>query len=270
VAIPETAPTDMVRVIHKKKVNILAILLNLIQIYDSYIYLKEIKQTKNRLFLQYKIIFMILQRIAFFFSIISFILISTGIYSQTSTNEAELKPAETLEIDRTINPNVDTILKKSLPQVNIIDKGYARTQEEEDAYQKLKRRVIKLYPYALMAKQIYESSAQATSSMSNKEKRGYLKGKERELRERFENEIKALYTTDGPVLVKLIHRETKKTTYELLRESKSWINCLFYQMAAKNHGYSLKNTHDPIIDYDIENMVQLLKSEGQLPVYSGI
>jgi hypothetical protein len=32
----------------------------------------------------------------------------------------------------------------------------------------------------------------------------------------------------------------------------------------------LKDTHDPIIDNDIENMVQLLKSEGQLPVYSGI
>mgnify|MGYP000561858516 CR=1 FL=1 len=46
------------------------------------------------------------------------------------------------------------------------------------------------------------------------------KQKEQELRDRFENEIKALYTTDGPVLVKLIHRETGKTTYDLLKESK--------------------------------------------------
>jgi hypothetical protein len=51
VAIPETAPTAIVSVIQKIKVNILAILLNLIQNYESYIYLKEIKQTKNRLFL---------------------------------------------------------------------------------------------------------------------------------------------------------------------------------------------------------------------------
>ena len=125
---PETAPTAMVRVIQKRKVNILAIRLNLIQIYESYIYLKEIKDTQIRLFLQYKLVFMILQRIVFVFTIISSMLISTGIYSQTSTNEAELKPAETVEIDRTINPNVDTILKKSLPQVNIIYKGYTRTQ----------------------------------------------------------------------------------------------------------------------------------------------
>jgi hypothetical protein len=197
-------------------------------------------------------------------------LITLNASAQTTQGPAEVKLPETVEIDRSVNPNVDTILKKSLPQVDITERGTLRTPEEEEAYQKLKRRVIKLYPYALMAKQIYETSAQATSNMSNKEKRGYLKGKEKELRERFENEIKALYTTDGPVLVKLIHRETGKTTYELLRESKSWLNCMFYQFAAKNHGYSLKDTHDPLIDKDIENMVQLLKSEGQLPIYSGI
>jgi hypothetical protein len=197
-------------------------------------------------------------------------LIILNVSAQTTQDPAEVKLPETVEIDRSVNPNVDTILKRSLPQVNIIDKGLARTPEEEEAYQKLKRRVIKLYPYALMAKQIYETSAQATSNMSNKEKKSYLKTKEKELRERFENEIKALYTTDGPVLVKLIHRETSKTTYELLRESKSWFKCIFYQFAAKNHGYSLKDTFDPVIDKDIENMVQLLKSEGQLPVYSGI
>ncbi|MCE2964030.1 MAG: DUF4294 domain-containing protein [Chitinophagales bacterium] len=197
-------------------------------------------------------------------------LITLNISAQTAQGPADVKFIETVEIDRSVNPNVDTILKKSLPQVDITQRGTLRTPEEEEAYQKLKRRVIKLYPYALMAKQIYETSAQATSNMSNKEKKSYLKTKEKELRDRFENEIKALYTTDGPVLVKLIHRETNRTTYELLRESKSWFKCVFYQFAAKNHGYSLKDTFDPIVDKDIENMVQLLKSEGQLPVYSGI
>ena len=221
-----------------------------------------------RLFLQTIDQSMKLNKIILSLSIFS--IIFQDISAQTATASSEVKPAETVEIDRSINPNVDTILKKSLPTVNIIDKGRTRTPEEEEAYQKLKRRVIKLYPYALMAKQIYETSAQATSSMSNKEKRTYLKTKEKELRERFENEIRALYTTDGPVLVKLIHRETNKTTYELLRESKSWINCIIYQIAAKNHGYSLKDTYDLVKDADIENMVQLLKSEGQLPVYSGI
>lgn len=199
-----------------------------------------------------------------------FLFVSSQNWAQSAESTSDMKEPETIEVDRSLGLDVDTVLKKSLPQVNIIEKGNMRTPEEEEAYQKLKRRVIKLYPYALMAKQIYETSSQATSNMSNKEKRHFLKTKEKELRDRFENEIKALYTTDGPVLVKLIHRETGKTTYQLLRESKSWINCIFYQFAAKNYGYSLKDTFDPAIDKDIENMVQLLKSEGQLPIYSGI
>lgn len=222
-----------------------------------------------RLFLQTIDQTMNLSKIVIFISILSIFFLDVSAQTAPAAS-AGVKPLETIEIDRSINPDVDTILKKSLPTVNITDKGKTRTPEEEEAYQKLKRRVIKLYPYALMAKQIYETSAQATNTMSNKEKRGYHKTKEKELRDRFENEIKALYTTDGPVLVKLIHRESNKTTYELLRESKSWVNCIFYQLAAKNHGYSLKDTFDPTKDSDIENMVQLLKSEGQLPVYSGI
>lgn len=161
----------------------------------------------------------------------------------------------------------DTILQRTLPTVNIKDKGNKRSPAEEEEYQKLKRRVIKLYPYALLAKQIQESTNSTINAMeSNKEKRQFKKQKEQELRDRFENEIKALYTTDGPVLVKLIYRETGMTTYDLLRESKSWFNCTFYQMAAKRYGYSLKETFDPTVDTDIENVVQILKSEGQLPV----
>ena len=166
-----------------------------------------------------------------------------------------------------VAPNGDTLHKRIAPVI-VTDKRATRTPEEEEAYQKLKRKVIKLYPYALLAKQIYEeTNANMNSLESNKEKRKFKKQKEQELRDRFENEIKALYTTDGPVLVKLIHRETSKTTYELLRESKSWVNCIIYQMAAKNNGYSLKETYDPNVDTDIEGVVQILKSEGQLPIY---
>lgn len=186
------------------------------------------------------------------------ILMGLSVYSQDTTKT-------TMTI---VNAQGDT-LRKTTSAVIVRDSVRKRTPEEEEAYQKLKRKVIKLYPYALLAKQIRDDrDAYINSTESNKEKRKYLKQKEQELRDRFENEIKALYTTDGPVLVKLIYRETGKSTYELLRESKSWVNCIFYQMAAKHNGYSLKDTYDPVIDKDIEGVVQILKTEGQLPVYT--
>jgi hypothetical protein len=178
--------------------------------------------------------------------------------------------SNTMDTTRTtitmLDPNGDT-LRKTTQAVIVKDLRPRRTALEEEAYQKLRRRVIKLYPYALLAKQIYEeTSANLNTLESNSEKRKFKKQKEQELRDRFENEIKALYTTDGPVLVKLIHRETNKTTYDLLRDNKSWFNCTLYQIAAKRNGYSLKDTYDPEMDRDIEGVVQILKSEGQLPI----
>jgi hypothetical protein len=178
--------------------------------------------------------------------------------------------SNTMDTTRTtitmLDPNGDT-LRKTTQAVIVKDLRPKRTALEEEAYQKMRRRIIKLYPYALLAKQIYEeTSANLNTLESNSEKRKFKKQKEQELRDRFENEIKALYTTDGPVLVKLIHRETNKTTYDLLRDNKSWFNCTLYQIAAKRNGYSLKDTYDPEMDRDIEGVVQILKSEGQLPI----
>ena len=144
-----------------------------------------------------------------------------------------------------------------------------RSIQDEEAYQKLKRKIIKLYPYALMAKQVYINSTNEIDALEKKsEKRKLKKEKEKALRERFENEIKGLYTSDGPILVKLIHRETGKTCFEIIREFKSGFNTFFYQMIAKRYGYSLKDTFNPETDMDIENMVQFLKSEGQLPIFT--
>jgi hypothetical protein len=165
-------------------------------------------------------------------------------------------------------PKNDTLYYRRTSEVIIRDKMAVRSPAEQEAYQRLKQKVIKLYPYALLAKKIYENSSQEMSKLeSNKEKRKFKKEKEKELRQRFENEIKGLYDTDGPVLVKLIHRETGKTCHELVKEIKGGFNVFFYQIVAKRYGYSLKETFDPEKDRDIENMVQFLKSEGQLPIF---
>lgn len=185
------------------------------------------------------------------------------------TNQILVGQIEISKIDS--NYNNDTIYKRRLNPVFIKDSIRIRTtqEEEEEAYQNLKRKIIKLYPYALMAKQVYVNSNNDLNLLEKKsEKRRLKKEKEKELRERFENEIKGLYTSDGPILVKLIHRETGKTCHEIIREFKSGFNTFIYQMIAKRYGYSLKETFNPETDTDIENMVQFLKSEGQLPIFT--
>jgi hypothetical protein len=183
------------------------------------------------------------------------------------TNQILVGQIEISKIDP--NYNNDTLYKRRLNPVFIKDNLRTRTALEEESYQNLKRKIIKLYPYALMAKQVYVNSNNDLNLLEKKsEKRRLKKEKEKELRNRFENEIKGLYTSDGPILVKLIHRETGKTCHEIIREFKSGFNTFVYQLIAKRYGYSLKDTYNPEIDSDIENMVQFLKSEGQLPVFT--
>lgn len=85
------------------------------------------------------------------------------------------------------------------------------------------------------------------------------------MRERFEAEIKNLYTTDGPVLVKLIYRETGHTTYDLIKELKTGFKAWIFQIAAKNNGYNLKDTYDPAVDVEIEGIIQSMQKDGTLP-----
>jgi hypothetical protein len=162
----------------------------------------------------------------------------------------------------------DTLYRKQLKKVIIEDVKRVRNADEQAQYERLKRKVIKLYPYALMAKQIYKDVNKNLDSLStNKEKRKYRNAKEAELRDRFENEIKNLYTSDGPILVKLIYRETGHTTFELLKELKSGFKAWAYQtFMAKKYGYSLKETYDPAVDTDIEGVIQSLQKDGTLPV----
>ena len=147
----------------------------------------------------------------YFYLIFSFLLIFTN---QTLVGQIEIS-----KIDP--NYNNDTLYKRRLNPVFIKDSIRIRTTQEEEAYQNLKRKIIKLYPYALMAKQVYVNSNNDLSLLEKKsEKRRLKKEKEKELRNRFENEIKGLYTSDGSILVKLIHRETGKTCHEIIRDFK--------------------------------------------------
>ncbi|MCU0328081.1 MAG: DUF4294 domain-containing protein [Chitinophagales bacterium] len=164
----------------------------------------------------------------------------------------------------------DTIyqIEKTLETIEVNANKNKRTPEEEEKYQRLRRRVLKVYPYALMAKEIMMQAQDSLAKLNrNNEKKRYLKQRENELRERFEYELKRMYTEEGQILTKLVYRETGHTCFELIKKAKSGFKAFMYNMVANRYDVDLKATYDPAIDVDIENMVQLLQSENQLPIY---
>jgi len=73
----------------------------------------------------------------------------------------------------------------------------------------------------------------------------------------FEREVKRLTVTQGIILVKLIDRETGRTSYQVIQELKGRLTAFFWQGIARIFGNNLKAEYDPVDrDRIIEDIVQ--------------
>jgi hypothetical protein len=68
-----------------------------------------------------------------------------------------------------------------------------------------------------------------------------------------------LTTSQGKVLIKLIHRETGKDTYSLLKNYRGNITAWYWQGLAKVFTADLKSEYNPVEDWQIE---QIIKQAG--------
>lgn len=136
--------------------------------------------------------------------------------------------------------------------------------EAHKKYLRLVRNVKKTLPYAKLTAfklQMIEDNLSQIKSKRKREK--YLKQHEKALKKDFEEQLKNLSVTQGLLLMKLIHRETGITTYELLKKYKGGINAFMWQSFARFYGSDTKQTYDPVEDYQIEHIIRSLEIEDK-------
>lgn len=123
----------------------------------------------------------------------------------------------------------------------------------------LQRRVYKVYPYAKTASErLVQLNKGMASLKTNKEKKKYFKITEKYITDEFEAQLKKLSRKDGQILVKLIHRQTGSSTYELIKELKSGWKAFWSNTTAKLFDINLKTEYDPMEvneDYLIETIL---------------
>lgn len=129
---------------------------------------------------------------------------------------------------------------------------------------KLRYNVYKVYPYAVTAAYVLKDVDQELALKgSKKERKAYLKEKEKQLSSRFKGELKDLTMTQGQILVKLINRETGKDCYSVIKEMKGGFNARIYQTVAFFFNNDLKRQYDPYNkDRDIEVIVQEIEAKN--------
>jgi hypothetical protein len=133
------------------------------------------------------------------------------------------------------------------------------------AYNKLRRDVLKAYPYArLAADQLKFINDSVGKIASERERKKFLKRTEAELKARFEKDLKKLTITQGRILIKLIDRETGETSYALVKELRGSIQAFFWQSLARLFGSNLKSEYNANQeDILIEGIVRQIES-GEL------
>ena len=166
-----------------------------------------------------------------------------------------------------VKTGADTIPMVNLPPIDIYGAIDPAQAENLKKYLKLRRDVLRAYPYAQLASQqlkyINDSTAKITSERARKK---FIKETEKDLKVRFEKDLKNLTYTQGRILIKLIDRETGNTSYELVKDLRGSLQAFFWQSMARIFSTNLKSEYDAAgEDRMIEGIVQAIE-RGELQV----
>ena len=143
----------------------------------------------------------------------------------------------------------DSVFKKEidLKEVVIYKPVVFADNQERLNYFVLKRKVLKVYPYAKMASErLAKLNDRLNKIKSKRKKKKYTKMLEKFLQEELTAELKKLTRTEGQILVKLIYRETGSTAFSLVRELRNGFRAFIYNTIAKAFKISLKEEYNPL------------------------
>lgn len=155
-----------------------------------------------------------------------------------------------------------------LEEIMLLHKLEFTSREERIKYLILRRKTRKVYPYAKMAAERLDSMNQQLLTLKkNRAKKRYTKRIQKYIEGEFSEELKKLSRTEGQILVKLIHRQTGTTAFDLIKQLRSGWRAFWYNTTASMFDISLKREFDPINvkeDYLIEDILQRNFQNGYL------
>ena len=99
-----------------------------------------------------------------------------------------------------------------------------------------------------------------------KRKKKYTKKVTEWVKEEYANKLKKLTISEGKILVKLIYRETNRTSYHILKSHRGRFNAFFWQTIARLWDNNLKTEYDPVNireDMFIEHILIQAEQEGK-------
>ncbi len=164
----------------------------------------------------------------------------------------------------------DTVAQEiiNLDEVYLLKKLKFMSEDDRRRYLILRRKTRKVYPYAkLAAERLVTMTDRLKTIEGRREKKRYTKRVQNYIEGEFSEKLKKLTHTEGQILVKLIHRQTGRTAYELVKELRTGWRAFWYNTTANLFEISLKEEYRPFEvkeDYLIEDILERSFQENKL------
>ena len=193
-------------------------------------------------------------------NLIFFLFFITGLnsYSQVVNNDIMIM----IEGDSIASSSID------LEEIVIFPKLIFNNYKEKLRYYTIKKKTLKVYPYAVVASErLTKLNERLKLIDSRSAKKKYTRLVEKYIENELSAKLKKLTRTEGQILIKLIHRQTGETAFELIKYLRSGWRAFWYNNTASLFNMSLKLPFDPLSseeDYLIEDILQRLFQTEQL------
>jgi hypothetical protein len=196
--------------------------------------------------------------ILFFFGVISFV---------SAQNEKQIDTTNTSKM-MIIQQDSIVVSQIELDEIIVFQPLKFKSKEDLRSYLILKRKTRKVWPYAVLASNHLEKLNERLEKLDSKaKKKRYTKRVQKYIEGEFTDRLKKLTKTEGQILVKLMHRQTGVTTFDLVKELKSGWRAFWYNTTASLFNISLKEEFRPMEvkeDYLIEDILQRSFKDGIL------
>ncbi len=154
----------------------------------------------------------------------------------------------------------DTVIKVSILPVYVF-----RKPKDMRRYQKLVRNVKIVYPYAKQARAYLDTLEAEILKINNpKERARFAKAMEKEIVRKYRPVLEQMTFSQGKILIKLIDRETERTSYQILKQFRGGFVAGFWQTIARIFKANLKDEYDKEGDDQLIEQIIILYEAGLL------
>ena len=202
----------------------------------------------------------------------------------TTTNSYGMCNIETFEKDDNITFSMIGYKSVKLPYNEIVKSVFLRkhsitmepisvigiNKKSRKRYTRLEKNVRKVYPYALKISDLLleyspliDGLDQYSGLIKYQKKRSIFSKIEKDLISDYGYSIKKLKRSQGRILIKLVDRETDRTSFQVIKEFRNIFSAGFWQLTARVFGHNLLSEYNPNDgeDHIIENIINKIENE---------